>query len=436
MRPPSQGRAIRYTLQALANHTQFNQQTAYELLSNVGQRLSVQTEVCDVLLSRLSSSGSSNSSSSTNKNANTNNYNIIEQEKNLRHLRYLNHDTHRLCDQVALNSTIFDRWSGADQHVLTKTFEQVRDRHACSLERWVDVASCQHQQFEKRVYNMLRRYAGIQLICQHGIMLGNGLNHGAVTVDCNIRECVEYAYTEASHICEAHLNVAPELKLTVEEPNLTAEICVRFWLQHALVELLKNAAKSTVEQSKRIGLSQPKPIRVHARIEEKQYIVIDIIDEGVGLSDKNNNNNNADNNVNRFFEIGHTSANKKWDRLQEQQSYAAVRSPLSSLGVGLPVSKIMMSHFGGNVELLFGLGQPNNNNNGCTARIKIPLDTSILEPEIAIKRGAETSTEYPDSTTKTTVHADSSSSSLRRFNKDDKLGDNSNFEESILQQQQ
>ena len=41
----------------------------------------------------------------------------------------------------------------------------------------------------------------------------------------------------------------------------------------------------------------------------------------------------------------------RWDRLHEQQSYATVRQPLSSLGVGLTLSRLMMRAFGGDLYL-------------------------------------------------------------------------------------
>ena len=41
----------------------------------------------------------------------------------------------------------------------------------------------------------------------------------------------------------------------------------------------------------------------------------------------------------------------RWDRLHEQQSYAAMRQPLSSLGVGLTLSRLMMRAFGGDLYL-------------------------------------------------------------------------------------
>jgi len=80
-----------------------------------------------------------------------------------------------------------------------------------------------------------------------------------------------------------------------------------------------------------------------------------------------------------------TSSASKWDRLNVQQSYAPVRSPLNSLGVGLPVSRMMLRHFGGDVALRARQADDGDfGGPGCVATITLPLDTTILEPEICI----------------------------------------------------
>jgi len=357
--------AIRYALRALTNHQSFDSDLARELLSNVAHRLSVQTSVCDDLLLFLLRQERPG-----------------QEKKNVRHLRYLHHDTHRLCRQVSDNFNLFGRWSDADRHVVLATLRQVRDRHAASLERWVDVATANYGRDDGGrdgdvVLEILRRRLGIQLLCQHGILLGNGTPRGVASVDCPIRGCVEEAYTEAGHVCEAHLQTKPELQFVNKDGDAAKATVVRFWLHHALVELLKNAMKSSVEQSILVGQQHASPIRVVIGTAPdggavlKEDLVIDIEDDGIGLPASSGDEKD------RLFRIGHTSAKKRWDRLDEQQSYAAVRSPLSSLGVGLPVSRIMMQHFGGDVELLHRLS-------GCTARIRIPTDTTILEPKITI----------------------------------------------------
>jgi len=69
-----------------------------------------------------------------------------------------------------------------------------------------------------------------------------------------------------------------------------------------------------------------------------------------------------------------------------------VRSPLQSLGVGLPLSRMMMQHFGGNVELLKnhhdnlknsenidGNTNPSNRSKGCTACLTLLRNDEFKE---------------------------------------------------------
>jgi hypothetical protein len=71
-----------------------------------------------------------------------------------------------------------------------------------------------------------------------------------------------------------------------------------------------------------------------------------------------------------------------------------VRSPLSSLGVGLTVARHQTEHFGGQLTLRNNNNHNDNHNNhndhdhdyteqrnmnGCTARMELPLDDTLLE---------------------------------------------------------
>jgi hypothetical protein len=70
----------------------------------------------------------------------------------------------------------------------------------------------------------------------------------------------------------------------------------------------------------------------------------------------------------RAFSSARSLSQVRWDRLHKQQSYAAVRQPLSSLGVGLMLSRLMMKVFKGDLYL-------SNNGSvisyGCTATLLI-----------------------------------------------------------------
>ncbi len=88
-----------------------------------------------------------------------------------------------------------------------------------------------------------------------------------------------------------------------------------------------------------------------------KYLRIRIRDVGMGIEDEG-----------RAFGSARSLSQVRWDRLHKQQSYAAVRQPLSSLGVGLTVSRLVMRAFGGNLYLSNNGGVIGN---GCTATLLI-----------------------------------------------------------------
>jgi len=138
------------------------------------------------------------------------------------------------------------------------------------------------------------------------------------------------------------------------------------------VDILLSTVSATPSSTNKEN-DNPSPDK-SSRSNTNTAIAIDIVDRGTGIAGSTTG-------LERAFALGHSSVERRWDRLDEQQSYAAVRSPLSSLGVGLPTSRYMMEHFGGQLTLR------NNNSDsgddkelgGCTARIVLPTDDTILE---------------------------------------------------------
>lgn len=293
----------------------------------------------------------------------------LPEDSNLRHLLYLHKDTERLCRQIVgseSSSQVLVRWSDADQRVVSTTLEQVRDRHASALERLVELVDAAQgaSDVERQVQSIAQDRWGIQLLCDHYVKLYKAKRpHGAVSVNCNLLDVVEEAVTEAKHVCEAHCLASPDIDWKLNSNFLPPLSLVRPWVHHSMVELLKNGMNASVKDDS----ANPPSMKLDFSVVDDKLIQVDIRDYGIGLPpDK------PDTEI--FFRMGHSASAKRWDRLQEQQSYAAVRSPMSSLGVGLTVSRMMMRHFGGNVELF-------RNDVGTTARVSLPLQDDILERE-------------------------------------------------------
>jgi pyruvate dehydrogenase kinase 2/3/4 len=324
-------------------------------------------------------------------------------------LRYIHADTFQLGRQLLDNAKVWDRYNDADKHVVNATFLEVRARHANTVESVVDVVTNVRQlsrhevnadgstpstisssisSHEDMAQEFLQRRLGVQLLCDHHVEMYKGKkSNGGISVQAPLSLSLSDAVLEAQHIVDVHLQVYPE---THFEPAVTDATCtmVQPWVHHALVELLKNAMASAVAKMKldhqnrntsaASSATTPSPLLIRVREvtgasngkNGSSDIAVDIVDRGIGVAD-----------IDAAFALGHSSAGRKWDRLDEQQSYAAVRSPLSSLGVGLPIFRYMMEHFGGSLTLT-----NNNSTNGssgedagCTATILFPCDDTILE---------------------------------------------------------
>jgi pyruvate dehydrogenase kinase 2/3/4 len=235
---------------------------------------------------------------------------------------------------------------------------------------------------DPNLFYFLRGRLSVQILCDHYVNLHKQqqqqqnhvydyTRHGAVHMDCPLEPILQDAWTEAKHLCEAHYQTSPSVQFPIQSsiPNIT---CIRPWLHYCLVEIFKNSMVASLEMvaSSKMESNESLPPTISISVEETtrsshtnnedSWICVKIEDSGPGLVSKN--------------PYTFASCSEKWDRLHIQQSYASVRSPLSSMGVGVPSSQWLMQHFGGDLELL-----NRTDSHGCTAILWIPRNDEILE---------------------------------------------------------
>jgi len=193
---------------------------------------------------------------------------------------------------------------------------------------------------------------------------------GAINLESPVAAIVRSSMTEASQLCEATYLTSPPvafvlawdaLPFTEDVRDTTNAIYenvsatfVRSWLQYTLIELLKNAMVATVESNLEIAKkaleeefsgndSETLPsLYIDVYNDEKgENVIIQIHDQGGGIKE--------DFDLESLFQFGQRDT--VWDRMDEQQTYSQVRSPLRGLGVGLSLSRWHMRHFGGDLTL-------------------------------------------------------------------------------------
>ena len=317
-------------------------------------------------------------------------------------LEAMHADTYRLIWQL-YNKNINDQlktpkiltnFTPANESLISGLFEQIRSRHAHSVDSLAHLVVSHRKlvdsNLDSNMDNIMRICSSflqgrlvIQLLCDHYVGMHKQtktnrsketelvMKHGSVSIGCNLWTIVKDAVAEASAICETNMGTTPEVYVvsnkTDEKYNISMAdkylvshpiTLVQPWVHHCLVEVLKNGMQACAQKNFR----EPSPLVITINSDES-YTYIRIRDYGVGLDNFG---------ISKAFEFAVTGQSKElWDRLQHQQSYAAVTTPLSGLGVGLPLSKMMLEMFGGSLHL-----EPINDGKGGLASI-ISLNTNL-----------------------------------------------------------
>lgn len=294
-------------------------------------------------------------------------------------LAILHADTYRLTHELTTppSSVVVDRFSRADRVAVLSVLKQIQARHASSVEtlasattsfRRSDLDEVDLAAVESATDSFLRARLLVQLLCDQYVASHRGTS---AVVTCSLREAAEAAASEASHVCAQNAARAPEMVVTGGDDDATTTM-VRPWTHHVLVEVLKNALFAATEAA-RDDDDAPPPV-VDVRIsEEDDRREVRVVDRGAGLP--------SDAAVARAFRFAETDAARRYDRADEQRSYAAPQTvPLRGLGVGLPLSRAMMRTFGG--DLILENNQRVDDDAdavGCVATVRFPKDVEVPE---------------------------------------------------------
>mmetsp|Transcript_17694 Transcript_17694/g.38227 ORF Transcript_17694/g.38227 Transcript_17694/m.38227 type:complete len:435 (-) Transcript_17694:2258-3562(-) len=318
-------------------------------------------------------------------------------QRNLNNLTQLHENTYLLPYQIidGEGAALLKRFSKPNQKYVSNLFDDIMARHGTGVETLAD-AVIHARNIEKGLPNIFRKHFSevdllrnetveaflhsrllVQLLCDHYVSLNKGKPTGVVSLGADVVDVVDDAVTEAKHVCDANLGIAPEVHIQPDESISHEDFCppplIRSWLHHAIVEVAKNAMTSNVQKFMQQS-SDSLPPSVYISVGKEMAggssnqgcLRIRIMDQGIGLKNKE-----------EAFGFAQSSSHERWDRLQEQQSYAAVRQPLGSLGVGLPLSRLMLRAFGGDLDLS-NHEKGSGVDSGCTATLTVNCDDTYM----------------------------------------------------------
>lgn len=280
--------------------------------------------------------------------------------QNLHNLNMLHESTQEIAQTFTnhLENKPDDVLDKRERKWLKAAFSQIRDRHALTVENLAEFVITTRPYWETpvamddTVMDFLCGRLGVQLLCEHALA-----PRGIIETDCELKTVLQEAISEAQLLCESNyshlVTAAPEVVIVSHTLDRKDQFTiVRPWVHYVLVELLKNAMAVSMERmtndENTCNLLPPTiylSIDDHHQSAEDNYLSIDIMDQGGGFS-----NPDLAKNTDILFEFVRTK-DRLWDRLDDQQTYAMMRSPMQGLGVGLCLSRLMMQHFGGTVDL-------------------------------------------------------------------------------------
>jgi len=198
------------------------------------------------------------------------------------------------------------------------------------------------QYFLDRFY--MSRISTKVLTSQHQVLFGTPEDEvdprpnriGVIDTECNVKTIVDEAYKNASFLCEEYYNMAPDIDITIHNPE-GKKVPVRLsyppqHLYHILFELFKNSMRAIVETRKRSSLDLP-DIEVLISKGEND-ISVRISDQGGGIPRHIQEN---------LFRYLYSTA--------PRPSMQPTKAPLAGYGYGLPLSRLYARYFHGDLIL-------------------------------------------------------------------------------------
>lgn len=183
---------------------------------------------------------------------------------------------------------------------------------------------------------------GIQLLMGHYVASSRRREQfaGLVQLEGSLAEIAQKAARQSMHLCQAHLGQTP--RIVVEEEGPRPLTFIPAHLTYALVEVFKNACRAATEAHVSRCAIGGVPA-VMCRISHSDTTAeVTVTDRGAGMDSAG---------LQDAWKFMYTSCK------QERKSCTSTTllrspTPLAGHGIGLPMSRLYMRHFGGDLRLV------------------------------------------------------------------------------------
>lgn len=153
---------------------------------------------------------------------------------------------------------------------------------------------------------------------------------GALKLNCKINDIIKNVISDIESLCDIHhiINI-PNINVNVNDKEF---IYVEPYLHYILIEILKNSLVAVKNKKN--------PLIEINGFTDNNYIILKITDNGSGISDFH---------MNDIWKFSFTTS--PIDYKNDFQNDFEKKNPISGFGYGLPISRIILQTFNGNIRI-------------------------------------------------------------------------------------
>ena len=236
------------------------------------------------------------------------------------------------------------------ERIIRDKFEMLDARHSTVVESFAGIVLSNRfpSSNGSSVESFLRQACGISILLQHGFYLTSKKYHnpsGCIRENTDVGEILLGSIDQANMVANHHFTTVPGTIIKVKDarPHSLKVSCIPSLINFVMFELIKNAFSAVLKRRANSSSTSLPPIEIEVE-PAKDVIRIMIKDKGIGLLP------DQEDFAEGIFQFARSSREKRNESLP-QQSYQPSSAPLDGLGVGLYMSHLYATHFGGDLQI-------------------------------------------------------------------------------------